>query len=89
MESTVHIRIGHSTEELGILRTELRGGHAALRNLREGGSINLENLVLLPLRLIFLLDSDKGISFLGLYCGIHILAPYVHRIVWRRGRGGL
>lgn len=70
MESTIHVWVGHSAEELGVLCSKLGGGHRVEGYLDGGGGVGLEDSILLPFCLIFLLYSYKSISFLGLWSHI-------------------
>jgi hypothetical protein len=66
VESSIHVRISHCSEKLGVLLAHLGGGHGALGDLIEGGGVDFENLVGLPLRLVLLLNCDQVVTLLGL-----------------------
>jgi hypothetical protein len=65
MEGTVHVRIGHATEELRVVFAQgirIRSGVFLY-----GRSIGLEHMAFRPDFLVLLLDGDEGVALLGLY----------------------
>lgn len=61
-----HTRICHSSKELGLLLAELGGADRVEGNILERRCVLFEDLVLLPLLLVLLLDSNKGITLVSL-----------------------
>jgi hypothetical protein len=66
MQGAVHVGVGHASEELGLLLTQLGGGDGVEGDLVGRGSIGLEDTVLLPFLLILLFDSNQRVSLLSL-----------------------
>lgn len=66
MKNTVHVWVCHGSHELGVLRTKLIVGDGLVRELGERWRILLEDLILLPLLLVFLLACNEGIALVGL-----------------------
>lgn len=66
MEGAVHVGIGHSTEEFGLLLSQLSGRDGVEGHFGCRWGIRLENAILLPFLLVLLLDDDQGIALLGL-----------------------
>lgn len=66
VESTVHVRISHGSEEFGLLFSQLgrRDGVEGHLSCRRG--IRLENAVFGPFLLILLLDDNQSVTLLGL-----------------------
>jgi hypothetical protein len=72
VQSTVHIRESHASKPLGLFLTELGGGDGVQWHFCGGGSIGLENAILLPFLLVFLFDCDQRITFLCLNNGQYL-----------------
>jgi hypothetical protein len=66
VQSSVHIRIGHASKELGLLFPKLGGGHGMEGHLASAGRVGFEDMLVLPYFLVFLLNGDESISLLGL-----------------------
>lgn len=66
MESTVHVRVSHGAEVFGILLVQVAGRYGTEGQLLVEGSICVEDTILFPFLLVFLLDNDEGVAFLGL-----------------------
>jgi hypothetical protein len=66
VKSSVHVRVGHASKELGLLLPKFGGGNGVERHLIRGGCISFEDFVVLPFLLIFLLECDQSVSLLSL-----------------------
>jgi hypothetical protein len=66
VQSSVHVGVGHASKELGLLLTELGGGHGMEGHLADAGRVGFEDMLLLPDLLVLLLNGDEGVSLLSL-----------------------
>jgi hypothetical protein len=66
VEGSVHVRVGHGAEELGVLLAKLGRGYGVKGNVFVGGCIGLEDAIFLPFLLILLLNLDERVSLLCL-----------------------
>lgn len=66
VQSSVHVRVGHTSEELGLLLTELGGGNGVEGHLAGAGRVGFEDMLFLPDLLVLLLNGNEGVSLLSL-----------------------
>ena len=72
VHSTVHVWIGHGSEESWVLVSDGLWGDAIERDFARSWRIRFENTIFLPLCLVFLLDGNERISLFGLRGGKNV-----------------
>jgi hypothetical protein len=67
VQSSVHIRIGHASKELGLLFSKLGGGNGMEGHLVGARRVGFEDMLVLPDLLVLLLNGNEGVSLLSTF----------------------